>query len=379
MDRAPTKKLSSLNKVDAGLIVENHDYDPSLNEVINEGGQKNSKFLSLGVAVLLHVILFIILALIVLVHFEDQQIEMVVEAGARNSRQQIEKKSFAKKVTNEKPSPPSRPISPLITATNASSVILPDVTVPTESLAFGSGFGDGFGIGGFGDGRGGAKFFGTSGGGNRIILVIDTSTSMNNNCGVEGIAALRREIVKTLSSLSPNVRFSIICFGKDCDGFDSQPVVANASNIARAKNWMKAYFINKKGGGSFDRTRTSEWGAKGKDNNGISYFPIMPDSIKALAGTSGGSRMDLALVAAFLQKPSSVFLIADGAPGTSKGGQKLGNSAIVDLIFQEAKQIYRGQLPKVNCISVKGIGEAILKDISKRFGGNYKAIDPSKI
>ena len=28
MDRSPTKKLSPLNKVDAGLIVENHDYDP---------------------------------------------------------------------------------------------------------------------------------------------------------------------------------------------------------------------------------------------------------------------------------------------------------------------------------------------------------------
>ena len=90
MDRAPTKKLSPLNKVDAGLIVENHD--SSLNAVINEGGQKNSKFLSLGVAVLLHVILFIILALIVLVNFEDQQIEMLVEAGAQNSTQQIEKK-----------------------------------------------------------------------------------------------------------------------------------------------------------------------------------------------------------------------------------------------------------------------------------------------
>ena len=80
-----------------------------------------------------------------------------------------------------------------------------------------------------------------------------------------------------------------------------------------------------------------------------------------------------------LQKPSSIFLIADGEPGTSKGGQKLGNSAIVDLIFQESKKIYRGQLPKVNCISVKGIGEAILKDISKRFRGNYKAVDPSKV
>ncbi|MCJ8270963.1 MAG: hypothetical protein MJK04_16365, partial [Psychrosphaera sp.] len=37
-----------------------------------------------------------------------------------------------------------------------------------------------------------------------------------------------------------------------------------------------------------------------------------PGAIKALAGTSGGSRMDLALIAAFFQKPSSVFLIADG-------------------------------------------------------------------
>jgi len=33
----------------------------------------------------------------------------------------------------------------------------------------------------------------------------------------------------------------------------------------------------------------------------------------------------------------------------------------------------------VNCISVKGIGEAILKDIAKRFNGKYKAVDPGKI
>ena len=90
--------------------------------------------------------------------------------------------------------------------------------------------------------------------------------------------------------------------------------------------------------------------------------------------------MDLALVAAFFQKPSSVFLIADGEPGTNKNGQKLSNTAIVDLVLQEAKRIYSGsRLPKVNCISVKGIGQAILKDISRRFGGNYKAVDPAKI
>ena len=379
MDQAPTKKLVPSNENSAHLILEECHIEFKESHNSSEEFEKQSKFLSFGIALIIHVIMFTLLYLIVIVNFKEQEIEMVVEAGSENVSQTIKKQSFAKKVTNKKPAPPSNPIAPIITATNSSSVVLPEIIDPTDSLAFGNGIGDGFGIGGFGDGSGGAKFFGTSGGGNRIILVIDTSTSMNNNCGAEGIAALTREIVKTLSSLSPNVRFNIICFGQDCDGFSSQPVVANSSNIANAKNWMKAYFINKKGGAPFDRTRTSQWGSKGKDNNGVSYFPIMPSTVKALAGTSGGSRMDLALVAAFLQKPSSIFLIADGEPGTSKGGQKLGNSAIVDLIFQESKKIYRGQLPKVNCISVKGIGEAILKDISKRFRGNYKAVDPSKV
>ena len=323
----------------------------------SEEFEKQSKFLSFGIALIIHVILFTLLYLIVIVNFKEQEIEMVVEAGSENVSQTIKKQSFAKKVTNKKPAPPSNPIAPIITATNSSSVVLPEIIDPTDSLAFGNGIGDGFGIGGFGDGSGGAKFFGTSGGGNRIILVIDTSTSMNNNCGAEGIAALRREIVKTLSSLSPNVRFNIICFGQDCDGFSSQPVVANSSNIANAKNWMKAYFINKKGGAPFDRTRTSQWGAKGKDNNGVSYFPIMPSTVKALAGTSGGSRMDLALVAAFLQKPSSIFLIADGEPELQKVVKSLEILRLLILFFKNLKKSievnYKKLIVSVSKVSVR--------------------------
>ena len=261
MDHAPTKKLVPASDDSPQLILEDYNIDLEESKKSSREFEKKSKILSLGIAMITHVILFIVLYLIVIVNFREQEIEMVVEAGSDNVSQIIKKQSFA---------------------TNSSSVTLPEIIDPTDSLAFGNGFGDGFGIGGFGDGSGGAKFFGTSGGGNRIILVIDTSTSMNNNCGAEGIAALRREIVKTLSSLSPNVRFNIICFGQDCDGFSSQPVVANATNIANAKNWMKAYFINKKGGAPFDRTRTSQWGDKGKDNNGISYFPIMPSTVKVL-------------------------------------------------------------------------------------------------
>ena len=354
--------------------------EDEIGEYSPEAQRKKSQVFSLGVAFLVHVIIFSILALFIIANFDSEEIEMIVEASSSNTDLVPEKRSFAKKVTLEKPAPPSRRADNTITATNASSIVMPEITTFSDIPAFGNDFGDGFGIGGFGDGRGGAKFFGTSGGGNRIILVIDTSTSMNNNCGPNGIKALRREIVRTLAALSPNISFNIICFGKDCDGFAPQPVKANSGNIARAKKWMNAYIINKRGGGAFDRTRTSEWGTRGADNNGIKYTPILPGSVQALAGTSGSSRMDLALVAAFFQKPSSVFLIADGEPGTSRNGQKLSNIAIVDLVLQEAKGIYSGsRLPKVNCISVKGIGQAILKDIAKRFGGNYKAVDPAKV
>ena len=354
--------------------------EDEIGEYSPEAQRKKSQVFSLGVAFLVHVIIFSILALFIIANFDSEEIEMIVEASSSNTDLVPEKRSFAKKVTLEKPAPPSRRADNTITATNASSIVMPEITTFSDIPAFGNDFGDGFGIGGFGDGRGGAKFFGTSGGGNRIILVIDASTSMNNNCGPNGIKALRREIVRTLATLSPNISFNIICFGKDCDGFAPQPVKANSGNIARAKTWMNAYFINKRGGGAFDRTRTSEWGTRGADNNGIKYTPILPGSVQALAGTSGSSRMDLALVAAFFQKPSSVFLIADGEPGTSRNGQKLSNIAIVDLVLQEAKGIYSGsRLPKVNCISVKGIGQAILKDIAKRFGGNYKAVDPAKV
>ena len=181
MDHAPTKKLVPASDDSPQLILEDYNIDLEESKKSSREFEKKSKILSLGIAMITHVILFIVLYLIVIVNFREQEIEMVVEAGSDNVSQIIKKQSFAKKVTNKKPAPPSNPIAPIITATNSSSVTLPEIIDPTDSLAFGNGFGDGFGIGGFGDGSGGAKFFGTSGGGNRIILVIDTSTSMNNN------------------------------------------------------------------------------------------------------------------------------------------------------------------------------------------------------
>jgi hypothetical protein len=349
-------------------------------EDITARDRNKSRIMSLAIAGMVHVFLFILLAWIVISNFKDDEVELVLEATGQNLDASLQKRSFAKKVTQEKPAPPSRMAARTIISNKVSAVVMPEVTDFNDLPAFGSDHGDGFGMGGFGDGRGGARFFGTSGGGNRIILVIDTSTSMNGNCGADGIKALRREIERTVSSLPAQARFNILCFGNDVDGFASQPIASNSANVARAKEWMKAYFINKKGGGSFDRTRTSQFGAQGRDDKGIPYTPFPPSAVSSLRGTSGGSRMDLALVVAFMQKPSGIFLIADGVPGTQFGGRKLGNKAIVDLIQAEARNIYRNSpVPSVNCISVKGIGAEILKDIAKRFRGKYKSVDPAKV
>ncbi len=343
----------------------------------SEVDRNKSRIVALMVAALVHGILFVLLAWMVISHLKPEEVELVVEASTSNTRADVEKKSFAKRVTNEKPSPPSRMATNTISAASAvSPVVMPEVEEINDLPALGSDFGDGFGMGGFGDGRGGASFFGTSGGGNRIILVIDTSTSMNGNCGPAGIEALRREIDRTIAALSPDTRFNIICFGNDADGFAQKPIAASATAKADAKKWMQDYFINV----DFTRTRTSKWGAKGTDGKGIRYVAIPPDSVGSLKGTSGGSRMDLALVAAFGQKPTAVFLIADGEPGTARGNQPMSKKEIVDLIENEAKRIYgNSRKPTVNCISVKGIGEEVLKDIARRFKGKYKAVDPAKI
>jgi hypothetical protein len=345
-------------------------------EAIVNADRNKSRAVSLAIAAVVNALILVALTWIATVVMQGEKIELVVEARGSTNEAKPTPTTFAKKVTNSKPASASNMATKTITAaTVATPISMPAVETFSDDPAFGDAFGTGFGQGGFGSGRG-ANFFGTTGGGNRIILVIDTSTSMNGNCGANGIEALRREIDKTITSLSPETRFNIICFGQDADGFSAQPVAASGGNVGRAREWMKDYFINR----DWTRTRTSKYGTAGRDGKGIAYTPIPPSTIKSLKGTSGGSRMDLALVAAFLQKPSSVFLIADGEPGTARNGKKMGKTEIVDLVLEEAKQIYgRGTLPKVNCISVKGIGEAILKDIAKRFNGRYKAVDPGKI
>jgi len=356
------------------------DHNPmlALNDTRVATIERREKFAALGIAVLVHAALVALLAWIVVSVISEPPPEFVVASSGADTDIPDSKKDYTQSVKRDKPSPPAASSTQLMASVQPSNVAIPitDKIVDTPITLGSTGFGDGFGGGGAGDGLGSASFMGISGGGKRIILVIDTSTSMPRECSPTGIAAIRAEISRTVSALPASTEFNIICYGNSADGLFPKPIAASSDRKHRVDEFMKGYF----GVGPFPRTRTETFGDKGKDSDGIAYVPIPPDKVSGLAGTSGGSRLDLALVAAFDQKATTIFLMTDGAPSTAKDGKRLSENDIVRLVADEADRVYgKNSRPVVNCISINGIGESILKDVARKFKGKYKSIEPAKL
>jgi hypothetical protein len=263
---------------------------------------------------------------------------------------------------------------------------------PGTGGGFGGGNGTGRGKGngpGVGPGSGAgfvANFMGMQSAGNNLIFCIDTSGSMRSNLKVNGIAAIRRELKKVISDMPPATQFNIICFGQNGDIFKPKSVTASQEMKNEALRFMEGYY----GGGSadFGRTRTERFGKAGKDSQGIEYVPLYPDDVKELAGTEGGSRIDLAMVAAFERKPSTIFVLSDGAPGTKMAGddRAMDKDKLIDLIHEKYKAIM-GSTAKlsVNTISIQSDsaegkeGEQFMKKLARKFSGKHKEVKPDKL
>ncbi len=353
------------------------DHNPLLiqSESLVASVERREKFASLGIAVLIHAALVAVLAWIVVSVATEPQPEFVVASTTADVVTKTVKKEYTQSL-KQKPSSPSASSTQLMASIQPSKVAIPVVDQITDNpMGLGSaGFGDG--MGGFGDGDGAGSFMGIPDTGKRMVLVIDTSTSMPQECTANGIAAIRAEITRTVSALPAGTEFNIICYGNMADGLFPKPAPASPERKHQVDDFMKGYF----GVGSFPRTRTESFGDKGKDLEGVSYVPIQPDKVSGLKGTSGGSRLDLGLVAAFDQKATTIFLMTDGAPSTTKDGKRLSEREIVRLVADEADRVYgKDARPTVHCISINGIGESILKDVAKTFKGKFKIIEPAKL
>lgn len=336
---------------------------------------RRSKIVALMVAIGAHVVLIGALLFVVFGEVLQPEPSLIISAPYTPVEQLKPVKKDLVQVKAQKPAAPSASMSKVIVAQNVVSAIpMPIVEEFTEdTVNFGSGFGEGMGsgMGGFGGTGQGGSFFGTPSAGKSVILVIDVSTSMDRECGANGIAAIRSEIERTINAFRPGSKFNIICFGNLADGFMKKPVSATSKNKKAAIAFMKDYYTR----AGFTRTRTAD----NVSDKGIPYVKIRPGDFKATENTSGGSRYDLALIAALEQEPETVFLLTDGQPSTSRDGRTLSDRDILSLVKKAGRRTGGTKRTVVNGISVNGIAKAFLKDIAKAFRGTVKVIEPKKL
>ena len=263
---------------------------------------------------------------------------------------------------------------------------------PGTGGGFGGGKGTGRGPGtgpGTGPGNGPgfvANFLGMISNGNNIIFCIDTSGSMRTNLSKEGIDAIRREFKVVVNSLIPATSFNVICFGTTGDIFKPKSVSATQDHKNEVIAWFDGYYG--RGSADFGRTRTERYGRTGKDAQGIEYVPLEPSDVKELAGTEGGSRIDLAMVAAFERKPSTLYVLSDGAPGTKdpKADGPMDKDELIKLIVSKQKALMGSTAPlTVNTISIESDtaegkeGEKFMGKLARAFKGKHKKVNPKKL
>ena len=100
--------------------------------------------------------------------------------------------------------------------------------------------------------------------------------------------------------------------------------------------------------------------------------------------TGGGSRYDLALMAAFQQRATTVYLVTEGSPSTTRSSGFLGgframsNKQILQTVSLGARRIYKKDLPMINCVSVNGIGAGSLKQIAMAFNGTFRTVSMTR-
>ena len=344
-----------------------------------ERAQKSARRKALLVALLVHVIVGLLATLAVVVVGQKSgapviQAVSAPEASASEEATKVFKTNPVVETTRAAAVAPN-----VFTAAAVSPIAMPDMDESLSEPDMGFGSADlGIGFENVGMSAGGAaSFFGIEAPVKSVVLVIDTSSSMPKQCGPQGIAAIRKEIKRVLDSLSPDARFNIICYGNDADRFSQRLVDATPAERKAANRFMAGYF----GAGPWLRTRVGEYGRKNRDPQGIKYYPITPDDIRELNNTSGGSRIELGLLAAFEMKPETIFVLSDGAPSVKRGKKRLNHDALLKLIDQAAEKEFKGSTPRpqINTVSINGLGQDFLTKIAKTFDGKHRDIRPKTL
>jgi hypothetical protein len=209
----------------------------------------------------------------------------------------------------------SRPtMVPRLVAMKKSNMTLPNIKMDPKVIntsfqpkfksvsgkGIGAGLGTGYGVGGFGSGVNKFDFFGIRGKGDKIAVLVDTSTSMveEQMGGVKGYMKVKSRVNKVIDALGEGSIFNLIVFADAADALFKKLQISNPKHKKAAKTYLRPF--NTEG------------------NWGLATGNITPDG-KGLLAQGGTTRLDLALTASFQQGADTILIISDGAPKVMRG------------------------------------------------------------
>jgi len=259
-----------------------------------------------------------------------------------------------KEVTNNaQPKPPgaSSSMAKVIAAQASSplSVPIPESANPDSLFGMEEDFGAGFGTGeGDGDGGGGATFFGSHRRGRNVVFCVDFSGSMESDVETGGtrIAALKKELEKSISSLPASMNVSVIFFS--------------------TTGWT----IDTKGPDQYSKG----WSGVGKVPE-VTWYPanqhlkgIVIDAVKNMPA-KGGTNWYPPLKMAFsmVPRPNIVYLLSDGEPTDA------------ETVLGEMSEINPEGIPiDTIAFELPGTPAAQLQLIAEETGGKFSMIYEGK-
>jgi hypothetical protein len=227
----------------------------------------------------------------------------------------------------------------------------------------GNGSGMGSILAGIGSGIGPGRkinFFGIQDEAEKVVFIVDISGSMvsADKGGYEGFNRVKEELHRLLEGLHTHSSFNVVLFGSQAFCFQSQSMIqATPENREAAYQWILPVHDSKKFHESL-----------GPEIMESLYTPTirgMPEG--------GGTRIDLALLAAFEMKPDMIFVLSDGAPNIAGWN----SPEVLNKVTAWKKQIFLNQKePKIHVVSYEadGAGNNFMQSLSSRNSGKFLRI-----
>ncbi|MEM7143992.1 MAG: hypothetical protein AAF591_02580 [Verrucomicrobiota bacterium] len=266
---------------------------------------KKEKMSAVGIAVLVHALIFFILTLIVVAVPRAAPPRIVAVNGGLEEVPPTPDKPEVKVAT--KPNPSSASQMDVISVNSVSNVAVPVVLDPIDTLEpIGAGQDFGMGMTFGAEGAGNVSFFGSQASASKVVFVVDSSASMRSagKTGLTKHELMKQELSKTIKELSPGIQFQIIFF--------TGPSWFVGENYKEdQKNWVRSpkgnywhYKDDKIESMRVGKYRNATPSTIRRTINEIEETPI-----------AGGTDWRVPLKMAMLMEPDVIFFMTDGAVG----------------------------------------------------------------